>query len=65
MCHADLLNLVKAAGDQNAGQFKNHSINEINLFVCTVTAPTGEDTLRVGLSPAAVDRTGSALNVLD
>lgn len=64
MCNANLLDLVKAAGDQNPSLFNDRSINEINLFLRVVPSPTGEDTLRVGIGPAAVDQPGSALNVL-
>ena len=64
MCNANLLNLVKAAGDQRASLFKSRAINEINLFVRAVPKPTGDDPLRVGIGPAAVDQPGSALNVL-
>jgi hypothetical protein len=64
MCQANLLDLVKTAGDKNTHLFRKHSINEINLFARTVPAPTGEGTLRVEIGPAAVRRRGSALNVL-
>lgn len=64
MCNANLLNLVKAAGDERAGLFKSRAINEINLFVRAVPEPTGDDPLRVGIGPAAVHQQGSALNVL-
>jgi hypothetical protein len=64
MCNANLLNLVKAAGDERPNLFKSRAINEINLFVRAVPEPTGDDPLRVGIGPAAVGQPGSALNVL-
>jgi hypothetical protein len=64
MCQANLLDLVQIAGDKNVHLFRKHSINEINLFARTVPAPTGEDTVRVEIGPAAVHRPGSAVNVL-
>ena len=64
LCNANLLNTVKAAGDQRTSLFKSRAINEINLFVRAVPEPTGDDPLRVGIGPAAVDQPGSALNVL-
>jgi hypothetical protein len=64
MCNANLLNLVKAAGDERTSLFKNRAINEINLFVRAVPERTGDDTLRVEIGLAAVDQPGSALNVL-
>lgn len=64
MCSANLLDLVKAAGDEFPSLFEAHSINEVNLFVRAVPVPTGEDTLRVGVGPAAVSQPGSALDVL-
>jgi hypothetical protein len=64
LCSANLLNLVKAAGDERPGLFQSQAINEINLFVRAVPEPTGDATLRVGIGPAAVNQPGSALNVL-
>jgi len=64
MCSANLLDLAKAAGDQYPGLFQSRAINEINLFARAVPAPTGDDTLRVGIGPAAVGQPGSALNIL-
>jgi hypothetical protein len=64
MCLSNLLNLVRAVGDESVSLFGKYSIDEINLFARTLPAPSGEATFRAGISAVAAGTGGSALNVL-